>query len=214
MNIPNPTIERLSIYRRMLKGLLAAGLKNVASHSLAESLNLGSATIRRDLMLIGYTNPSKKNGYNIYELEQHISKYIDAEDKMKICIIGLGKLGRAILSYFMDQNSPLKIVAAFDIDKHKINKRHEGILCYHMDELIEIINEKDIQIAILAVPKANAEETAKLLSISKIQGILNYTSVHIQVNEDIYVENYDMVSSLEKVAFYVKSTTKFKLKSF
>jgi redox-sensing transcriptional repressor len=37
-----------------------------------------------------------------------------------------------------------------------------------------------------------------------IKGILNFTSVPLTVPEDVFLENYDMVTSMEKLAYFVK----------
>jgi redox-sensing transcriptional repressor len=37
-----------------------------------------------------------------------------------------------------------------------------------------------------------------------IKGVLNYTSVPLTVPDGIFLEEYDIVTSLEKLAFFVK----------
>jgi redox-sensing transcriptional repressor len=49
---------------------------------------------------------------------------------------------------------------------------------------------------------------AKALVNSGIKGILNFTTVNLSVPENIYLEEYDMITSIEKVAYFVKNSEK------
>jgi redox-sensing transcriptional repressor len=49
-----------------------------------------------------------------------------------------------------------------------------------------------------------AQEISERLVEAGIKGILNYTPKSIDVPDDVYLEEYDMITSLEKVAFFVK----------
>jgi redox-sensing transcriptional repressor len=73
-----------------------------------------------------------------------------------------------------------------------------------MNDLQKIISEKQISVAILTVPPDYAAKVSEALVFSGIKGILNYTSVPVNVPSNIVLENYDMITSLEKVAYYVK----------
>jgi redox-sensing transcriptional repressor len=73
-----------------------------------------------------------------------------------------------------------------------------------MDRLREIVAMNDITIAILTVPVSSARDMAKVLVQTGIKGILNFTTVNLNLSDDIYLEEYDMITSLEKVAYFVK----------
>jgi redox-sensing transcriptional repressor len=66
-------------------------------------------------MLIGYSS-LKKKGYDAQELINVIGTLIDHEVSLNVAVVGMGNLGRAITSYFMESDQSLNIVAAFDID--------------------------------------------------------------------------------------------------
>ncbi len=52
----------------------------------------------------------------------------------------------------------------------------------------------------------SAQEVAKLLIQTGIKGILNFTTVNLNVPDEVYLEEYDMITSIEKVAYFVKNT--------
>src|SRR5690606_15119379 len=53
--ISDRTIGRLSLYRRLLRDLLADGEQYIFSHQLATLAGGTAAQVRRDIMAIGYT---------------------------------------------------------------------------------------------------------------------------------------------------------------
>jgi redox-sensing transcriptional repressor len=176
----------------------------IYSHELASLLNITAVQVRRDIMFIGYSSAQRK-GYNIPELIQVISQIIDTQEPLNVAVIGYGNLGKAITTYFIGNRPKLNLVAAFDIDPKKIGLEANNIKCYSIERLREIIANRDISIAILTVPTVAAKEMAKVLIQTGIKGILNFTTVNLNVPEHIYLEEYDMITSLEKVAYFVKN---------
>ncbi len=201
--LPGKTVERLSKYRRALLYSFKSGKEHIFSHEIAELLHITSVQVRRDLMLIGYTGTLRK-GYDIKELIDKIGIILDTQSGQKVAVIGLGNLGRAFIRYFSGKRTKLSIVAAFDVNPEKINTVYEGVPCYDSERISEIVIREKISIAILTVPVDESNRTADILIRSGIKGILNYTSKALNVPQDVYLEEYDMVTSLEKVAYFAK----------
>jgi len=201
--LPEKTVERLSEYRRTLLNCLAQGKTHIFSHELARIQHITAVQVRRDLMFIGYSSIQRK-GYDMQELIQVIGKIIDADEPLNVAVIGIGNLGRAITHYFIGKRSKLNIVAAFDVDPNKTDRVISGVKCYSIQKVREIAQEMNISIAILTVPADVAAETSEKLIISGFKGILNFTTVPLNVPSNIYLEQYDMITSLEKVAYFVK----------
>lgn len=201
--LPEKTVERLSQYRRvLLKNFLKEKL-NIFSHEIAGMMHITPVQVRRDLMLIGYSG-SQRKGYEISKLIERIGDIIDSKEGQKVALVGLGNLGRAILRYLNKKNSNLKIVAAFDNNSEKINKEVSGVMCYHIDQLPTIVKNKKITIGILSVPAEHAIAVAKAFTKSGIKGILNFTTAPLNIPSDVFLEEYDMITSLEKVAYFSK----------
>jgi len=202
-DIPHKTIERLSQYRRALHICADKGKTNIFSHEIASILHITAVQVRRDLMLIGYSGSLRK-GYNINDLVRLIGDLIDSPEGQKVAIFGMGNLGRAIINYFQGKREKLTITAGFDINPEKTNRVIEGIYCYPVEKAVEIIHKEGIKIGILTVPGDQADETVNIMVDAGIKGILNYTPTPVEVPDDVYLEEYNMISSIEKVAFYVK----------
>lgn len=203
-DLPHKTIERLSQYRRALLLCHAKGMTHIYSHEIARIQHITAVQVRRDIMLIGYTGTLRK-GYNVKELIDLIGSIIDSEEGINVCVVGIGNLGRAITNYFSGKRTKLSIVAVFDVEKSKVGKKYYGVRCYDISEFPAIISEKNISIGIITVPGEEAPAIAELMVNAGIKGILNYTPKPVNVPKEVYLEEYDMITSLEKVAFYVKT---------
>ena len=202
MKLSKSTIQRLSKYRRLLKDYIFYKDAYIFSHDLARVLNLNPVQVRRDLMLIGSKGNNRK-GYNVKELLDFISKAIDFEHGKNIAIIGYGKIGKAVLKYINDTESEVNIMAAFDIDPLKINTNESDIYCYDIQKIPDIISEKNIQIALLTVPGDYATSIADILVEAGIKGILNFTGVHLDLPKNIYVKEFDIISFIEEIGYFI-----------
>jgi redox-sensing transcriptional repressor len=203
MNLPGKTVERLSEYRRTLLGCLNEKKSFIFSHDLAARLHITAVQVRRDLMLIGYSSVQRK-GYDVRELIETIGKIIDSDESLNVAIIGIGNLGRAVAGYFKGKRSKLNLVASFDTDPQKINKVISGVKCFSNTEMEKVMKELNIRIAIITVPPDTAKEIADEVVKFGIKGILNFTTIPLNVPTWVYLEEYDMITSIEKVAYFVK----------
>ena len=91
------------------------------------------------------------------------------------------------------------------MDTTKIDRVISGVKCYPLSRLKEIVEKEDISIAIMTVPADSASEVSTQLVDSGIKGVLNFTTVPLHVAPDVYMDEYDMITSLEKVAYFVKT---------
>jgi redox-sensing transcriptional repressor len=202
-NLPHKTVERLSQYRRALLLTLSKEKTHVFSHEIAQMLHITPVQVRRDLMLIGYSG-NLRRGYDIKELIDMIGNIIDTEKGQKVAVIGIGNLGKAFVSYFKGKRTKLTIVAAFDVNPDKVDRIYDGVRCYSIDRIAEIIKRENITIGIITVPADQAPAIAETLVLSGVKGILNYSPKPLNVSPYVYLEEYDMITSLEKVAFFAK----------
>ncbi|MCF8230112.1 MAG: redox-sensing transcriptional repressor Rex [Bacteroidales bacterium] len=200
MKLPGKTVQRLSRYRRILYKYRYLEEPYIFSHDLARLLNINPVQVRRDLMLIGGSGNHRK-GYHVKELMQLIGEKIDSEKGRKIILVGIGKLGQAIAEYLSDREMFQDIIALFDIDPVKVGKTMYDIPCFDIRDLSQMIKKKKVSIAILTVPSDYAVTIAELLIDSGIEGILNFTSVRLNTPENVFVQDFDIITSLEEMSY-------------
>jgi redox-sensing transcriptional repressor len=197
------TIGRLSLYRRLLYDRIGQGRTTIHSHELAQLAGSSAAQVRRDLMVIGYSG-SPNRGYDVQKLIEGIGHYLDAPEGQGAALVGVGNLGRAILAYFPGRRPKLSIVAAFDVDTSVTRRDIHGCPCYPVEDLPGVVGSQGIRIGIIAVPAEEAQDIADTLAEAGVRGILNFAPVALRVPPGTYVEQNDITTSLEKVAFFAR----------
>jgi len=207
--VPDKVIARLSQYRRLLTDHMDQDQTHIYSHELAALAGVSSAQVRRDFMITGYSG-SPNRGYEIDELVKCIADVLDDPDGHKLALVGVGNLGRAILDYFSGRRPHLTIVAAFDVNPDKIGWHIHGVPCYHMDEIDRVVRAQGITSAVVSVPADQAQKTADTLVAAGVRGILTFTPAPMRVPQNVYIEEVDITTSLEKVAYYASTNTAVK----
>jgi len=197
------TIGRLSTYRRLLYRSDLASQASVYSHQIAALSRATADQVRRDLMAVGYSGSPNK-GYKVNELVQSIGEFLDNPAGENVCLVGIGNLGRAILSYFSGRRPKLAIVAAFDVAVSKVNRAIHGCRCYPLDDLAAVAERENIHVGIITVPADAAQSVAEKLVEAGVRGILNFAPVCLRVPPGVYTADFDMTTALEKVAYFAR----------
>lgn len=200
-SIPENTLERLVLYRRILDEYDARGESRIFSHDMAKLAGNTSAQIRRDLMSCGCSG-STRSGYRVKELQQNLRSRLSYADAKRTILVGIGNLGKAILAYFNFRQPRVDIVAAFDVLPERTGRVISGTRCFAMHDLESIIAEHQVTLGVITVPRTEAQALADRLIAAGVTGILNFAPTTLLVPEHVYVENIDITMKIEKIAFY------------
>ncbi len=203
MSLPSRTVERLSKYRRLLEKEYKGDHAYFFSHHLAKLLHLTPVQVRRDLMLIGMSGNHRK-GYNAKELIELVGKTIDGNRGQRLAIVGMGNLGCAVARFIRKNASRMEMVAGFDIDPEKTGKEIEGVTCYPIDRIDDLVARMQIDIMVLTTSAASAQEITHQVVSHGVKGILNFTSAQLNVPSDVYLKDYDILTSLEEIGFFIQ----------
>ncbi|MBN2342898.1 MAG: redox-sensing transcriptional repressor Rex [Deltaproteobacteria bacterium] len=199
--ISKKVIERLSEYRTALDEQSAGEQRNIFSHELARLCGVTAAQVRRDLMSIGFSGSSAK-GYDINELKQTVSDFLGFGEERRVVLVGIGHLGRALLDFFVNRHPKLVVCAGFDVNEMRINRVIHGVRCYAVSEMERVVAENRAQVGIITVPESAAQETAERLVEAGVTGVLNFAPVQLRVPGHVFVENLNISTVLEKVAYF------------
>lgn len=192
--IPEPTRRRLVQLAQLLTQQKTEKITSVAIERLT---GWSQAVIRRDISLLDCTGVS--NGYRVTELHRAICDALNItveREQKHCCIVGLGRLGAALLENSFFEHSPFKIVAGFDASVNRTEVLRSTFPLYPSHELETVIARDRIEYAILAVPDRAAQETAVRLAQCGIRGIVNYTGTVLSLPESVAVENAAPVTAL------------------
>lgn len=203
--IPNATMKRLPLYYRYFKQEEVNGNDRVSSQKISEALDIDSATIRRDFSYFGELG-RKGYGYNVGSLLRFFMEDIQGNDVKNVILLGAGNLGSALLNYkFSNIHDKMNIVGAFDNKESLIGETINETEIFHVNDLEEIITNKEVEVAIMTVPIDVGQATADRLEEAGIKGILNFTPIRLTTSENISVHNIDLGVELQALFFQMKN---------
>jgi len=199
--IPDETIRRLPVYLRRLTFMLKEGQKSASSHNLSGLLGINAWQIRKDFSYFGaFGTPGV--GYDIEKLVKQVKKILKLNEPKKAALIGVGNLGSAVMSYAGFGIYDFNIAAAFDINPKKIGRKISNIRIEDVSNL-QVLKKQKINIAIIAVPREAAQQTADALVKAGVKGILNFSPCHIKVPKKVKVITIDIAMDLARLPYYM-----------
>jgi len=188
MGISVSTLRRLPAYLRILKSY---DEEYISSTTIADKLNLNSIQVRKDLACISSVEGKAKLGFNTKQLVKDIEAYLDINNTTDVIVVGAGRIGQALMHYNNFENK-VNIVMGFDSDLRKCDNKK----IFPISKLNNLVKRMNIHVAILSVPTSKAQEVCDLLVNAGIKGIWNFTSVYLNVPDDVVVKNEDLSASL------------------
>ncbi|MBQ6492494.1 MAG: redox-sensing transcriptional repressor Rex [Erysipelotrichaceae bacterium] len=201
--ISRATLRRYPVYLKALRKLSSEGKKRIMSSELAEYVDIRSTTIRRDFSLIGQLG-KQGYGYDVDELINIFAKELGEDYDEKMILIGVGRLGTAILNYNNWNHVAGEIICAFDLKPEKRNSEPKvNVPVYHISQLREKMPE-GCEIAILCIP-SGAQQIVDELHDLGIKGIVNFTREHFVLPEGMIKRDVDVVSTIQELVFEVNS---------
>jgi redox-sensing transcriptional repressor len=193
-------VERLSLYRRVLQHSSSAGALSIYSHELAAACRVSAVQVRRDLMTLAHGG-STTTGYEIQSLLSAIDTFLRATGPVRVALVGVGHLGRAVLA-FLCWRHPRFVPVAFDRDPRLTERVVDGVRCFTVEQMAETIRQQQIRIGVICVPASEAQRVSEQLVSAGVRGILNFAPVALFVPSNVFVENIDISVALEKVAYF------------
>ena len=202
--VPKAVVNRLSLYLRELQHLVTNGFETTSSTQLGGLLGFSDAQVRKDLAYFGqFGYPGV--GYRCEELIAAIRQIMGTARTWPVGLVGTGNLGRALLGYRGFGEQGFRIVAAFDDDPLKIGTNLGGMRVESLARVRSVVAERQIKLAILAVPVTAAQEVADKLVAAGIEGILNFAPVTINTPESVRIVGVDLAIELEQLSFGVEN---------
>ena len=202
-SISKATLKRYPVYLKALRKMYDEGKRKVMSSELSEYIDIKSTTIRRDFSMLGQLG-KQGYGYDVDSLISIFSKELGEDYDEKMVLIGVGRLGTAILNYNNWHHVAGEIVCAFDLQPDKRNSEPKvNVPVYHIKELKNRL-PKGCEIAILCIP-SGAQEIVNELHKLGVKGIVNFTREHFTLPEGMIKTDVDVVSTIQELVFEVNS---------
>lgn len=139
-----------------------------------------------------------KNGYDVQSLKQGIRKALGSEGciQKKCCVVGLGRLGAALLDDGIFEGSDFKICAGFDSSVNRVELLRSSFELYPASRIESVCQQQKIQYAFLCCPNEEVEKMVQRLVNAGIKGIVNYTPAVFPVPPTVKVQNVSPITAL------------------
>ncbi len=174
---------------------------SISSNQLAERLGLNPPQIRKDLSYFGAFG-TRGVGYPVTSTADQIRGILKLDVAQKAVLVGAGRLGAAIAEYPGFASFGFDISAIFDNDPSKIGTKI-GTNVVEDVAKIDTIKDRDIHLAILAIPADAAQPVVNGLADCRIKGILNLSACYLTVPESVKVVTIDLAMELGTLPYYM-----------
>ena len=204
--ISDSAVRRLALYLRLLRELEEEGATLVSSRELASRSGATSAQVRKDLSLFGSFG-KRGRGYSVSGLVGTLEEILGLGRRWRVALVGVGKIGSALLGYRDLERRGFDVVAAFDTEPSKVGREVFGVPVSAMAELERVIRERRAEIGIIATPPEVAEEVASRLTEAGVRAILNFAPVEVTSTGDVPVRTMDVALELEGLTYLLTTAT-------
>jgi len=200
--IPDIVVGRLPLYLRALQQMSAEGRTVTSSQELGERLGISAAQIRKDLSQFGEFG-KQGTGYQIDYLVNQLREILNITHVWEMAVIGAGDIGNAVARYQGFANRGFVVKMIFDINPEIVGSRIGEFVVEDSANLVEKLSSARINVVMLAVPAAQAQEVADKLVEADIKAILNYAPISLNVPSSIHVQYIDPVIHLQRMTYYL-----------
>jgi len=201
--IPRKTVYRLSLYYRNLQRLKANQIATVSSAALAKAAGVKPTQLRKDLTYFGQFG-TRGLGYDVEALSTKLAEALGNARLQPVILVGVGNLGAALLHYGGFAKEGFEIVAAFDADPEHRRSPDIAVPLLEMGTLRKFVAERNVKMAILAVPGTAAQEVVNELVAAGIVGILNFSPILLQVPDGVVINSVDLALELENLSYFIR----------
>ncbi len=202
--IPKPTIERLALYSRPLQRFVESDTPIVSSEKLAELCGVNPAQVRKDLAYFGEFGV-RGVGYDAGELLREIKRILATDREWRLCIVGMGNLGRSLIENDNFGKRGYRFVAAFDSDPRKSGRKLPcGLIIQPPRNIPDQARKLGVDIGVITTLSHEAQRAAELLLEGKVKGLLNFSPAQVRTPECCIVENVDLSVKLENLVYHLE----------
>ena len=210
-DLPPATRKRLVQLEELLKSWSG---EKITSAKICELTGWKDSLVRHDLFLIEQSVKNRavrvdsglsksfvrgwKNGYNVSDLLAKIQS-INKSETQNVCIVGLGRLGAALLDDTLVEGSQFVIKAGFDSNVNRVEILRSTFPLYPAAEMNWVIKQEKITLAVLAVAEKDAQSMCDKLIAAGVKGIVNMTRSVLKGPEVVKIENLSILNALKLI---------------
>ncbi len=160
------------------------------------------AQLRKDIAHFGQFG-TRGLGYSVKDLYSEIKSAMGGSNYHRVILVGVGNLGSALLRYQGFMREGYQVVSSFDAVPQAVITKGLPVPVLAVDQMEPYIRENQIKIAILCVPREQAQEVTNELVAAGITGILNFSSSVLIAPDHVTISCVDLALELENLSYFV-----------
>lgn len=195
--IPGPTKRRLVQVFQFLCGWKKS---RVTSAEISSFLGCKDSLVRHDFRFVECV-PGISSGYDAAALKAAVAAVCgvpqaDGAARKKCCIVGLGRLGAALLDDAFFEASGFSVAAGFDSSVNRLEIMRSTFELYPASRIETVVPQRAVEYALLCCSEKEVPLMTERLLRAGIKGIVNYTKAVLNVPPEVRVENCSPVTAL------------------
>ena len=194
--IQKSTLSRLPLYYSHIRKMQQQGEKYVSAAAVAQSLNLNPVLVRKDLSGVSSVEGKPRAGFEIDTLLNDLSEFLGYNKVDEAILVGVGSLGRLILTNTEFSSMGLDIAVGFDKDPDLVGLQIGSKYILPMEKMESYIKRTGVKIGIITVPADQAQSVCDQMVECGILAIWNFAFTLLNVPKGILVKNENLPSSL------------------
>ena len=194
--VQKSTLSRLPLYYSHIRKMQQEGEKYVSAATVAQSLNLNPVLVRKDLSGVSSVEGKPHAGFEIDTLLKDLSEFLGYNKVDEAILVGVGSLGRLILTNTEFSSMGLDITVGFDKDPDLVGLQIGSKYILPMEKMESYIKRTSVKIGIITVPADKAQSVCDQMVECGILAIWNFAFTLLNVPNGILVKNENLPSSL------------------
>ena len=179
--------------------------ETISSAVIAQEMNLAAITVRKDLAYLAEGRP--RVGHSREELIERITEVLGSSGWNAAVLVGVGNLGRALMNYEGFEPYGMSVLAGFDVNPARIGVPVNEKPVHHIDALGDFIRMNAVNMGIICVPAAFAQEVCDRMVAAGVRGILSFAPAHLSAPPNVVIRYEDFAVSLALLAVSMENKT-------
>ena len=196
MIVMKSTLSRMPLYYTFLCSLQKQKVLYVSSAMMAQGLNMNPVLVRKDLACLSGISGMPRVGFEVDSLLKALEDYLGYNNTDQAILVGVGSLGRLILTNKEFDTLGMHIAVGFDKDPHLAGLQVESKYILPMEKMESYVKRTGIRIGIITVPADQAQNVCDQMVRCGIKAIWNFAFTLLNVPPTVLVKNENLPMSL------------------
>lgn len=130
-----------------------------------------------------------------------MTRVLGLKTARRVAVIGAGRLGTALVSYFGMIDRGFTVVSVFDSDPSRIGLSVGEVTVRDVADLETALCEDCVDIGVITTPATAAQSVADRVTAAGVKAVLSFAPIHVDVPEGVAYRDVDLSRELQVLSF-------------